>query len=402
MLLHLLLLFQVHSSPLRSQHTQSSSSPTLGTCRSGSGAWRPSHRHAPTHRASSAETLFGYDCSLFPLSSFLPFEMPDYMRTMPFCERIPDQSHHQQSQQSQQVQSIPLHSFKFEWQPSSCTQLLPFNKTDFAKLLSKSPAYPTGRTISILGDSVQEEMWISLVCLLGKEMIDETSTRLEIEKKKIELYESFGLKANELLRKRGVVILKNGGRIQWLRHNFITSENSGSIEDNMIKIDTSSPNIPYRYMKKELPWTKEIQSFNGKGDVLLFNTGAHGKLTRQRVQTILFWFKTHFSGTLIYRQNVPGDERCSTQKDDIIHQYAKEWRHFNKYDQWWHEESLKILKSPQRLHVLDIRYLSMERPAHPGVVFGEMDCLHFCLPGGPPDVWSMLLYNEIRKQEGSE
>ena len=333
MLLHLLLLFQVHSSPLRSQHTQPP--PTPGTCRLGSGAWRPNHRRPPTetplqtdpHRAASAETLFGYDCSLFPLSSFLPYEMPDYMRTMPFCERIPDQSQHQHHQ-SQQVQSIPLHSFKFQWQPSSCTQLLPFNKTDFAKLLSKSPAYPTGRTISILGDSVQEEIWISLVCLLGKELIDETSTRLEIEKKKIEMYDSFGLKANELIRKRGVLMLKNGGRIQWLRHNFIVSENSGSIEDNMIKIDTSSPNIPYRYMKKEMPWTKEIQSFNGKGDVLLFNTGAHGKLTRQRVASFFFWIKKHFLGTLIYRENVPGDERCSTQKDDIIHEYAKEWRHF--------------------------------------------------------------------------
>ena len=44
------------------------------------------------------------------------------------------------------------------------------------------------------------------------------------------------LQAHELMRKAGVLSLKGGGRIVWLRSNHIVSEKTGHVESEIISI----------------------------------------------------------------------------------------------------------------------------------------------------------------------
>ena len=88
---------------------------------------------------------------------------------MPFCGRLQDQPG---------VTKIPLASMHQE-----CTTVcsyLSFIKLRFVQLLAKSINHPNGRTLYIMGDSIQEEQWISLVRLLGKDVVDEQATRRAI------------------------------------------------------------------------------------------------------------------------------------------------------------------------------------------------------------------------------
>jgi hypothetical protein len=34
--------------------------------------------------------------------------------------------------------------------------------------------------------------------------------------------------------------------------------------------------------------------------------------------------------------------------------------------------------------------------SHPGRIFNQVDCLHFCLPGSPVDVWNEMLFNMLK------
>ena len=69
------------------------------------------------------------------------------------------------------------------------------------------------------------------------------------------------------------------------------------------------------------------------------------------------------------------------------------WAMFRQWDEIWKEAARDVYPN---LKVLDVRDLSVERrDAHPGLVYGKMDCLHFCLPGGPVDAWNQIMYNEI-------
>ena len=351
------------------------------------GNWIPktSNPSNPTTNPGNAETNANYDCSMFPLASFLPTDM-DYTKVMPFCERLTDQT---------KVAAIPLKSSQLEWNPNpSCSSYNQFDAQEFANVLAE-------RTLYIMGDSTSEEQWISLICLLGKHVVDIMQTKSAVEQMKSNAEEdwtNFEYTSNKLQRKRGILHLRGGGKIVWIRTNTLVSEVSGVVEDQLVKIERVSKD--YIWTELELPWTYLFSSDvknTAKDDVILFNSGAHLNSTamaKKTAKNFLKWISIHFDGTVIYRKNVPGSQECQTLYKDQISSLNWNWKNFKEFDNIFVSMSKRFLPE---MKLLDVREMSMARPdVHPGLVFGHVDCLHFCLPFGPVDVWNRLLYNMIK------
>jgi hypothetical protein len=365
-------------------------------CNPAQGAWidRPT-------RKNSGESIAGYDCSRFALASFLPEDI-GYTHVMPFCERLDQQP---------TVQKIPYANQQVVWNTSSCTSpnqpYLKFGKLHFSQLLATSTRHPAGRTLFLLGDSTQEEEWISLVCLLGKDVVDDSATRKEIEDIKAFALERWGLTSNKLMRKLGFLHLINGGRIVWLRSNFLISEQSGVVEDKLVEITKYSTELNMNYLDFEIPWTYFLQKRResdrpSNGDnILVFNTGAHTKNMQQAKSTaklVLRWLAQNFSGnSIFFRTNVPGSVECEllhvTNATSVLNW---NWNDFSSFDTIWREEAVA---QEINIKILDVRKMSMSRAdAHPGIVFGQLDCLHFCAPG-PVDDWNRLLFHELVQEQ---
>ena len=245
------------------------------------------------------------------------------------------------------------------------------------------------------------------------------------------------------MRKAGVLALKGGGRIVWLRSNHIVSEKTGHVESKVISIprvfkqnhkknpyvgrgqaDLDDENRPhaavFHYTEREIPWARQLRTgAEGKGDIVVFNSGAHGELTPDRAGRALEFFRDYFPGHVYYRANVPGSPNClngtfsgstgwsARRKGSDVKVRAHHdgpmwynWGLFRKFDDMWRDAARTALPA---MRTLEVRDLSMERrDAHPGLVFGKMDCLHFCLPGGPVDEWNTLLFNDLIRREVME
>jgi hypothetical protein len=349
----------------------------------------------------TAESIADYDCSLFPLATFQPEGMNGFTKIMPLCERLHDQP---------LVSKTPLSSLHLEWK-SSCTSYSRFNKFQFVDLLAKSKYYPNGRTLYIMGDSTQEEQWISLLCKLGSSCVDKILTKKIINEMKIKAeaaWFDYDYTANKLMRKRGILVLKNGGKIVWIRTNYLVSEKTEKVEDEIIQLNRKM--LQFNWTELELPWTYLFGDTEQKhqSDVLLFNSGSHiqdTKTCKRIAKQFLTWVSKNFRGIVIYRQNVPGSKDCikknseklvdgSTSTSSTSSITAFNWHLFEQFDNIWKEAASRLL--PSMMH-LNIREMSMLRSdSHPGRIFNQVDCLHFCLPGSPVDVWNEMLFNMLK------
>ena len=400
------LLITIQSHPLRSssRHHSSPSIDHLDVCDPAvEGAWLP--RHDPlapvpgTVPGTSAESIANYDCSRFPIASFLPTDLIGYTHVMPLCERLDHQP---------TVQSVPLSNLKLVWR-SKCNRYSRFDGVEFSQLLAG------GRTLYIIGDSTTEEMWISLVCMLGKEVVDDAATALGVETFERYAFETWGLTKNKLMRKVGMLHIRGGGRIVFVRSNYLTSQRTGNIEEDLVEVPKQFGDITY--VEEEIPWTYFLNRDKNEGefDTLLFNTGSHYKSSEKlNASAALFlqWIAKHVPLMNVwYRTNVPGSIECefkfkgeannklnsssssgSSDSDSSSGPTTWNWDKFKKWDQIWKREAEKYFPL---IKVLDVRQMSMGRSdAHPGLVFGKVDCLHMCLPG-PVDEWNNLLYNEL-------
>ena len=353
-----------------------------------------------------AETYANYDCSARLTSLRLP-NIDHYSHTLPFCERVTDNI----------LKNIAMQSVQYRWVPKQCV-LEKFNGEKFARYLSKSAERPNGRWLYFVGDSTLLHMYDSLVCLLGEENVD----ALESEYAQEELDATFHkLPAIYSMKKIGVIALRGGGRIYFLKSNHLVSEYSGLIDAQMHRLQrvlvqhvledkhNSSTTVPpvdgnveqkvsfsenIDYHEIEIPWIRQIRHMEeGKDDILIFNAGVHGGIHRRLVQHVLQYLSKYFHGRAIYRTNIPGSYECLQGK--IKHSSSgplhHHWSKFQEWDELWKDESRKMY---QRLEIMDITNLSVQRrESHPVEIYGYTDCLHFCLPGGPVDAWNKILYN---------
>ena len=345
-----------------------------------------------------AEALSNYDCSAYLRSVRLP-ELDEYTQTLPFCERIPDEK----------LRAIVRNSVSRVWKPHGCP-LPPFNGTKFAQLLARSEQYPAGRYLYFVGDSTLMHMYDSMVCLLGSAVV----TRSESKRAREELDATYHTVPRvEGMRKLGVMALNGGGRVYFLRSNHLISEVSGMISPHAHRVprvmvqhnilnDRGDEEVEHiEYHEVEIPWALAVRHGDeGKGDIMVLHTGIHGHVHRDAVEHILAYLSKHFQGRVIYRTGVPGGEDClaataeSKRSGPSIGPYAFRWGDFAQWDNLWIQSARSI--GGFHLEILDITDLSVQRrDAHPTEAYGHVDCLHYCLPAGPVDVWNRILMMKI-------
>lgn len=353
-----------------------------------------------------AEKISNYDCSSYLQSMRLP-NIDHYTNTLPFCERVPDSK----------LKNLVQKSVEWYWQPHDC-KMEAFNPEKFAQLLARSENAPNGRWLYFVGDSTLMHMYDSLVCLLGSLVVDAVESKFAREELDA-IYDK--LPKIQGIRKIGVIALSGGGRVYFLRSNRLVSENSGMVDAKIHRIprvlvqhvptDTSldsieegnSEYIEYiDYFEMEIPWVRAIRhGSEGENDVLMFNTGFHGGVDNHMVEHVLRYFQKNYFGRLLYRTNIPGSHDCLEDSNAKGSASAGPLSfHWDKFAEWDHEWKAGAEKYNVRLEFFNISELSMNRrDSHPKEFYGHVDCLHFCLPGGPVDAWNKIFYNMLLAPE---
>jgi hypothetical protein len=351
-----------------------------------------------------AEKMSNYDCSSYLQSMRLP-NIDHYTHTLPFCERVPDEK----------LQKLVQKSVEWYWKPHDCN-MKPFDPVKFAQLLARSKEAPNGRWLYFVGDSTLMHMYDSLVCLLGPSVVDATESRHAREELDA-VYHT--LPKIQAMRKLGVLALNGGGRVYFLRSNRLVSEKSGMVNaevhrlprvlvqhvpvdpeaDGVYENENDDEYIEYvDYFEMEIPWVRQIRhGEEGKHDVLMFNTGFHGGVDKHLVEHVLLYFKQNFNGRLLYRTNIPGSHDClensKAKGQASAGPLSFHWENFAQWDRIWKDGA--TMHHPS-LEFFDISELSTKRrDSHPIEFYGHVDCLHFCLPGGPVDAWNSILFNML-------
>ena len=234
--------------------------------------------------AYPSENFTGYDCSLYTFASRLP-GMDAYMETMPFCDRLQGQP---------LVKRVARRSVEWAWKPKyasrdrggsdQCSRYEMFNGKRLAESLAVSSKFPHGRWLYIIGDSTTEHMWASLVCLVGSKNVDRIESEYAREEQDAIFHD---LQPHDMMKKVGVLVLNGGGRILWMRSNHMVSEKTGHVEARVMRIPRvwkqEQPDgsiSKFYYTEHEIPWPRQIRrGAEGSGDIVVFNTGAHGEVT---------------------------------------------------------------------------------------------------------------------------
>ncbi|KAJ1691493.1 hypothetical protein LUZ63_015648 [Rhynchospora breviuscula] len=304
----------------------------------------------------------------------------------------------------------PDHDYlRWRWQPNQC-HIPRLNATDFLERLR-------GKRLLFAGDSLNRNMWESLVCILRHAVQDKTRVFEASGKKRFKTsgYYSFRFKDYKCY-------------VDFVRSTFlvkeVVSQNSNGFEDEKLRLDILDDTaLAYQ-----------------KADVIVFNTGhwwTHEKTSKginyyqegQYVYPVLKVLKAYKKALLTWAKWV--DANINPKKTQVVFR-GYSLTHF-KGGQWnsgghchketepiFNESFLSHYPSKNRAleHVLrqmktPVIYLNISRltdyrkDAHPSIyrkryntpeeqIAAEksQDCSHWCLPG-VPDSWNELLYASL-------
>ena len=221
----------------------------------------------------------------------------------------------------------------------------------------------------LVGDSMTELMFISLECLLGRHVSTQESTALELQLGK-DLPTAASVKG---------FAFHGGGSVVYVRQDDF--ESGAPVQ------------VPASVFQSELVRT---------ADILVLNTGNHfrGSLDEYGAMALRIArlvAKQAAATSIIYRSSVPGHSGCENATRPLKHAdrrraAAFNWATFRAQDDSWRTAFATL--PPSRFRFFDVTYASSLRPdAHAAAraPSGVMDCLHFCLPGGPVDEWTRHL-----------
>lgn len=253
----------------------------------------------------------------------------------------------------------------WDWLPSdpSCT-LSDWNESDLCRLLRYA-------TVSVIGDSLNWEMYSSLLQLLGRRVLQSSQHKSKTER-------------------------RNHVQMACGRTKFVW-RNDPRLENITDSIQTDFPTV------------------------LILNRGAHFQndstllpAIRRNIEEVRDWFefcqrqrntKCHF----FWRTTVPGHPGCENFTEPVNNIESMEFRvanlelynnqsiNFHWYD--YHHQNKLVLKlleeSGLEFQVIDAYELNMRRPDEHRAQQG--DCLHNCYPG-KMDVYNQLLLHYLKMQ----
>ncbi|XP_078148928.1 protein trichome birefringence-like 2 isoform X3 [Carex rostrata] len=295
---------------------------------------------------------------------------------------------------------------KWRWQPNQCN-IPRLNATDFLERLR-------GKRLLFVGDSLNRNMWESLVCILRHAVQDKTRVFEASGKKRFKTsgYYSFRFKDYKCY-------------VDFVRSTFlvkeVVSQKSDGVEDEKLRLDIlDDAAVAYR-----------------KADVIVFNTGhwwthektseginyyqegdhvyAKLKVLKAYEKALMTWARwidantnpkktqvvfrgyslTHFRGG---QWNSGG--QCHKETEPIFNDLFRS--HYSSKNRAV-EQVLRQMKTPV-IYLNISRLTDYRKDAHPSIyrksysslegrITAEksQDCSHWCLPG-VPDSWNELLY----------
>lgn len=307
---------------------------------------------------------------------------------------------------------------KYKWKPKGCN-IPRLNGKNMLELLR-------GKRLVFVGDSLNRNMWESLLCILESSVDD-----------KSKVYEASGRKEFRTENSYLFVFKEYNCTVEFFRSPFLVQEfdmpeTNGSSKETL-KLDTVEPSSA-KYKTADYivfntgHWWTHPKTSKGKD---YFQEGSHvyGELNvveafRKALTTWARWVDVNVNSSkslVLFRgyssSHFKGGQWNSGGQCDHETEPIKNETYLTKYPEKMRvlEKVLRNMKTP--VHYLNItRMTDYRKDAHPSIyrkknVTGEerksplrfQDCSHWCLPG-VPDSWNELLYaeiliNEYKKQQ---
>ncbi|XP_050206942.1 protein trichome birefringence-like 2 [Mercurialis annua] len=299
---------------------------------------------------------------------------------------------------------------KWKWQPNGCN-IPSLNATDFLERLR-------GQTLVFVGDSLNRNMWESLVCILrnsieNKERVYEISGRTEFKKKgfyafRFEDYNcSVDFVGSPFLVRESSFNSKNG-TLETLRLDLMDQTTKMYEDADIIVFNTghwwthektSKGEDYYQEGNYVHPRLKVLEAY--KRALLTWAKWVDNNVDSNRTQVFFRGYSvTHFRGG---QWNSGG--QCHKETEPIFNT-----TYFRKYPSKMRafEHVLQEMKSPV-MYLNISRLTDYRKDGHPSIyrmqykteeerIAAErsQDCSHWCLPG-VPDTWNELLYASLLK-----
>ena len=198
-----------------------------------------------------------------------------------------------------------------------------------------------------------------------------------------------------------------GGVVLYTATDFLV--NAKLAADGRVQVDSKDTSYNalkvFGGLRHEQAWSACVrEGKQSSHDAVVFATGPHWAGTAKNasvfsamVFAVKEWFaRRDYRGLLAYRTNpVPG---CGDKEYDRIAAATYRWGMLASFDAIWSNWIKAPSRGPtaQRWSVLDIGGASQYGRGHCDRCHGATiklprDCLHYCLPGGPVDVWNSPL-----------
>ena len=301
------------------------------------------------------------------------------------------------------------------WVPEMCS--LPQSNIQLQHLIKNFLSKAQGTSFVFLGDSIMEEQFISIRCLLG-EHVEKEASNYFVASSNI----SFTFEKNVLLINTATQRVDDP-----LRRDLPYSSRGNDSLPPTIKSKSYLQDLEKANLEDEKTWENSTQfksspSFGhlirGSNVTLVFSQGSHwhGNLDNyiMMVKDVLKYLQANFGGSrILFRAIGHGHHGCTTpgihlepktprkpdpqEKLDVIRDMSKyNWRMFPHWNDIWKYE-IDALQD-HRIHFMDISPMTQRRAdAHVGFRW-EQDCLHWCLPG-VIDYWNYLLFSIITHEK---
>ncbi|KAM0048088.1 putative PMR5 domain, PC-Esterase [Helianthus debilis subsp. tardiflorus] len=276
-----------------------------------------------------------------------------------------------------------LNYLKFRWQPTNCN-LPRFNAKEFLTKMS-------GKKIMYIGDSVSENQWQSMICLLCTSLPPQSIMNEQtVNSTTTTTFEDYGVSISVFLSHYLVdIVVEDIGRV--LKLDSITDgdvwkENDVLIFNTWLWWYRRGEKQPWDYIQIGTNITKDMDRMVAFQEGL--NTWANWVNSEIDPEKTTVFFQgvspSHYNGS---DWNEPGVTNCAKE---TLPMNGSTYPGSAPRAEMVVEQVLSGITKPVSL--LNITSLSqLRKDAHPSTfnIFG-MDCTHWCV-AGLPDTWNLLL-----------
>ena len=285
----------------------------------------------------------------------------------------------------------------YSWRPEGCKRTAPLAALQPHAI---DKALSGGRVLTLVGDSVTDQQFLSLFCLLGS-VVDRTSLN--------------GSRAFSLV---------GGGRVQHLRTDFLVDSRhaltSGIL--NLTLLRQKDGTYHYRSTRIDEAWAPRLRyGSKSSADVLLLSTGYHWPefgLNALRFASLMHQVleqlkSAGFAGQILYRTLFApgcGDEPNNNRTSFLPPSAPHGWARYREYDQEAAALAHPYVSTSGKplWSILNVSVSTSKRvDGHCGECHARLpggskahDCLHYCLmPGGPVDLWNAALIGALEAKD---